>query len=70
VRVNAVAPGFVDTAMTEAIPAEGKAKLLALIPLGRTAAASEVASVVVFLASGLASYVTGEVIKIDGGMAM
>jgi len=70
VRVNAVAPGFVDTAMTEAIPAEGKTKLLALIPLGRTAAASEVASVVVFLASGLASYVTGEVIKIDGGMAM
>jgi 3-oxoacyl-[acyl-carrier protein] reductase len=70
VRVNAVAPGFVDTAMTEAISAEAKAKLLPLIPLGRTAAASEIASVVVFLASAMSSYITGEVIKIDGGMAM
>jgi len=70
VRVNAIAPGFIDTAMTEAIPAEAKTKLQGLIPLGRTGKAEEVASVVLFLASGLASYVTGEVIKIDGGMAM
>ena len=70
VRVNAIAPGFIDTAMTEAIPAEAKAKLQGLIPLGRTGKAEEVASVVLFLASDLSSYVTGEVIKIDGGMAM
>lgn len=70
VRVNAIAPGFIDTAMTEAIPAEAKTKLQSLIPLGRTGKAEEVAAVVLFLASDLASYVTGEVIKIDGGMAM
>lgn len=70
VRVNAVAPGFIDTAMTEAIPAEAKARLMAQIPLGRAGSADEVASVVLFLASGMSSYVSGEVIKIDGGMAM
>lgn len=70
VRVNAVAPGFIDTAMTEAIPAEAKSKLAAQIPLGRTGSPEEVASVVLFLASEMSSYVTGEVIKIDGGMAM
>ena len=70
VRVNAVAPGFVDTAMTEKIPGEAKDRLKASIPLGRTAAPEEIASVVLFLASDMASYVTGEVIKIDGGMGM
>ena len=70
VRVNAVAPGFIDTAMTDAIPAEAKAKLTAQIPLGRTGSPAEIASVVLFLASDMASYVSGEVIKIDGGMAM
>ncbi|MBN2875228.1 MAG: 3-oxoacyl-[acyl-carrier-protein] reductase [Spirochaetales bacterium] len=70
VRVNAVAPGFVDTAMTEAISDEARVKLLAQIPLGRTGTADEIASVVVFLASSMSSYITGEVIKIDGGMAM
>ncbi|GAB1457857.1 3-oxoacyl-[acyl-carrier-protein] reductase [Spirochaetota bacterium] len=70
VRVNAVAPGFIDTAMTEAIPEEAKAKLQGIIPLGRTGSAEEVASVILFLASDMSSYVSGEVIKIDGGMAM
>ena len=70
VRVNAIAPGFIDTAMTEAIPAEAKAKLLAQIPLGRAGSTAEVASVALFLASSMSSYVSGEVIKIDGGMAM
>jgi len=70
VRVNAVAPGFIDTAMTDAIPAEAKAKLTAQIPLARTGSPAEIASTVLFLASGMASYITGEVIKIDGGMAM
>ncbi|HPE35919.1 MAG TPA: 3-oxoacyl-[acyl-carrier-protein] reductase [Spirochaetales bacterium] len=70
VRVNAVAPGFVDTAMTDKIPEEAKEKLKAQIPLGRTARPEEIASVVVFLASDMASYITGEVVKIDGGMGM
>ncbi|HAE21255.1 MAG TPA: 3-oxoacyl-ACP reductase, partial [Spirochaetaceae bacterium] len=70
VRVNAVAPGFVDTAMTDKIPMEAKDKLKAQIPLGRTAKPEEIASVVLFLASDMASYVTGEVVKIDGGMGM
>ncbi|MCX7025214.1 MAG: 3-oxoacyl-[acyl-carrier-protein] reductase [Spirochaetes bacterium] len=70
VRVNAVAPGFIETAMTDGIPAEAKEKLKASIPLGRTGKPAEVASVVAFLASDMASYITGEIIKIDGGMAM
>jgi len=61
VRVNAVAPGFIDTAMTEAIPEEAKAKLTSLIPLGRTGNSREVASAILFLASDMASYITGEV---------
>jgi len=70
VRVNAVAPGFVETAMTDKIPEEAKEKLKGQIPLGRTARPEEIASVVLFLASDMASYVTGEVVKIDGGMGM
>jgi len=70
VRVNAIAPGFIDTSMTEAIPAEAKARLLAQIPLARAGSPAEVASVALFLASAMSSYVSGEVIKIDGGMAM
>ena len=70
VRVNAVAPGFVDTAMTDKIPEAAREKLKAAIPLGRTGSPDEIAQVVLFLASRMASYITGEVIKIDGGMAM
>lgn len=70
VRVNAIAPGFVETAMTDKIPEEAKEKLKAQIPLARTARPEEIASVALFLASEMASYVTGEVVKIDGGMGM
>lgn len=70
VRVNAIAPGFIETSMTDAIPADAKTKLMSQIPLGRAGRADEVASTIVFLASDMASYITGEVIKIDGGMAM
>jgi 3-oxoacyl-[acyl-carrier protein] reductase len=70
VRVNALAPGFIDTAMTEKITDEVKEKLKTTIPLGRTGRPEEVAAAALYLCSDLASYVTGEVLKVDGGMAM
>ena len=70
VRVNAIAPGFIDTSMTEKITDEAKEKIKTGIPLGRTGSPEEVAKAALFLASDLSSYVTGEVIKVDGGMAM
>jgi 3-oxoacyl-[acyl-carrier protein] reductase len=70
VRVNAIAPGFIETAMTEKIPGEAKDKLKASIPLGRTGKPADVAAAALFLCSDLSSYVTGEVLKVDGGMGM
>jgi 3-oxoacyl-[acyl-carrier protein] reductase len=70
VRVNAVAPGFIETSMTEKIPAEAKEKMKAGIPLGRTGKSEDVAAAALFLCSDLSSYVTGEVLKVDGGMGM
>ncbi len=70
VRVNALAPGFIETAMTDKIPAEAKEKLKAGIPLGRAGAPEDVARAALFLCSELSAYVTGEVLKVDGGMAM
>lgn len=70
VTVNAVAPGFIDTAMTAAIPETEKANLLKGIPLGRMGTAQEVAAAVAFLASPGAAYITGQVLNINGGMAM
>ncbi len=70
VRVNAIAPGFIETAMTDKIPAEAKEKLKAGIPLGRAGAPEDVARAALFLCSELSAYVTGEVLKVDGGMAM
>ncbi len=68
VNVNAIAPGFIQTAMTDAIPENEKAKILAAIPMKRMAQTSEVASVIAFLASDDASYINGQTIAIDGGM--
>jgi 3-oxoacyl-[acyl-carrier protein] reductase len=68
VNVNAIAPGFIQTAMTDAIPENEKAKILAAIPMKRMAQTSEVASVIAFLASDDASYINGQTIVIDGGM--
>jgi 3-oxoacyl-[acyl-carrier protein] reductase len=70
VRVNAVSPGFIDTDMTARLAAELKEKLTESIPLGRLGSADEVAKAVLFLASDAASYVTGEVLKVNGGMYM
>ncbi len=70
IRVNAVAPGFIDTDMTGELTPEQKEIILKQIPLGRTGTADEVAEAVVFLASPSATYITGQTIVVDGGMAM
>jgi 3-oxoacyl-[acyl-carrier protein] reductase len=70
VRVNVVAPGFIDTAMTAQLSEEARQGLLAQIPLGRFAEVHEVASVCSFLAGDRSRYITGQVIRVDGGMMM
>ncbi|MDQ1695058.1 MAG: hypothetical protein QOJ03_411 [Frankiaceae bacterium] len=70
ITANVVAPGFVETDMTNKLPPERRAELLAQIPLGRYAAADEVAAVVTWLASDAAAYVTGAVVPVDGGLGM
>ncbi len=70
ITVNAVAPGFIVTEMTDALPEVVKEKMKSEIPLGRFGLAGEVASLVVFLASDQAAYLTGQVIMVDGGMAI
>lgn len=70
VLVNAVAPGFIDTDMTRALPEAARETLRKLIPLGRLGAAEDVANAVLFLSSDLASYMTGQVVVVDGGMVM
>ncbi len=68
VRVNAVAPGFVQTAMTDALPEDVKAKALEAVPLKRFATAADIANAVVFLASEEAAYITGQVLAVNGGL--
>ena len=70
VTVNAVAPGFIATDMTAAMPEAAKTATLAAIPMGRLGAPEDVAKAVAFLASDEAAYVTGQVLAVDGGMAM
>jgi 3-oxoacyl-[acyl-carrier protein] reductase len=65
-----VAPGFVDTAMTEALNEAQKAKLAAGIPLGRIGLPEDIAGAVVYLASDAAAWVTGSTLHVNGGMAM
>jgi 3-oxoacyl-[acyl-carrier protein] reductase len=70
IRVNAVAPGYVETDMTSGLPEAAKTKMMELIPLARLGTAEDVANAVAFLASDQASYVTGEVLRVNGGMYM
>ena len=68
IRVNAVAPGLIQTSMIEAIPGEKRKSLESNIPMGRVGASQDVANTILFLASDLSSYVTGQIIGVDGGL--
>lgn len=68
--VNAVAPGYIDTDMTEALPEKAREGLLQMIPMGRIGKPEDIAQTVVFLAGKEADYITGQVICVDGGMCM
>ena len=70
ITVNAVAPGFIDTDMTRALPDEQRDALLGQIPMGRLGDVSDIANTVAFLASSDAGYITGETIHVNGGMYM
>lgn len=70
INVNAIAPGFIQTDMTDKLGEDARSKLLDLIPLRKMGQPGDVANLALFLASGYADYITGEVIKVDGGMVM
>ncbi|HOB21623.1 MAG TPA: SDR family oxidoreductase, partial [Bacillota bacterium] len=70
IRVNAIAPGFIQTQMTDVLSDEAKAKLASQIPMGSLGSPEDVAQAVLFLASDQSRYITGQVLAVDGGMAM
>lgn len=70
IRANAIAPGFIDTAMTQALPDDIRQEWIKKIPLRRGGTVDDIANVATFLASDMSSYVTGQVIQVDGGMNM
>ncbi len=70
VRANAIAPGFIDTAMTQALSDEVRKEWTSKIPLRRGGTVEDIASCALFLASDMSSYISGQVIQVDGGMNM
>ena len=70
VRVNVVAPGYIDTDMTRSMPEQARSAVLDMIPLKRTGTAMDVAELICFLCGERASYITGQVIQVDGGLAI
>ena len=70
VTVNAIAPGFIKTEMTDGMPEKAREAALQAIPMKRMGQVEDIANLAAFLASDEASYITGEVIRVDGGMAM
>lgn len=70
IQVNAVAPGFIDTAMSQAIPEKGREVLIKQIPMERLGSPEDIAEAVLFLASPAADYITGQVLNVNGGMYM
>jgi 3-oxoacyl-[acyl-carrier protein] reductase len=70
IHVNAIAPGFIETQMTDVLPEKIKEELLNAIPLGRLGEPKDIAKVALFLASDMSNYITGQVIAVDGGMVM
>ncbi|MCC6128207.1 MAG: 3-oxoacyl-[acyl-carrier-protein] reductase, partial [Chlamydiae bacterium] len=70
IRANCVAPGYIETQMTDVLPESVKGQVLAAIPLGRIGSPKDIAHAALYLASDLSSYVTGQVITVDGGMVM
>ena len=70
IRANAIAPGFIDTAMTQALPEDVRQEWAKSIPLRRGGTVDDIANVATFLASDMSAYVTGQVIQVDGGMNM
>ncbi len=70
ITVNAVTPGFVDTDMTSGLTEEQKSAMLTAVPLGRTGSAREIAAAIAYLASDEAGYITGQALRVNGGMYM
>jgi 3-oxoacyl-[acyl-carrier protein] reductase len=70
ITVNAIAPGYVDTDMTNVLPEDVKKKILAAVPIGRMGKPEDIANAVKFLVSDDASYITGQVLAVNGGMYM
>ncbi|MBP0573972.1 SDR family oxidoreductase, partial [Mycobacterium tuberculosis] len=70
ITANCVAPGFIETAMTDALNDKQKEGILGTVPAGRLGTAEEIAAAVVYLASNEAAYVTGQTLHVNGGMAM
>jgi len=69
ITVNAIAPGMIDTDMTRELPEQARVAIIGQIPMGRLGSAADVAGIALFLAGPAAAYVTGETIRVDGGMA-